>query len=139
MTAIHLTPALILRELGKLNVTDIESVLHKLQMLAATKKGALKADEAKLLETINATLPTDQRMIYRRLSTKRKNGSLTPAEHRELLRLSDLVETLHARRMQSLVKLAALRKTTVPEVIQRLGLAPLALRQQTSPSPKGAA
>lgn len=122
LTATHLTPALILRELGKLNVTDMEGVLHKLQMLAATKKGALKADEAKLMETINATLPTDQRMIYRRLSTKRKNGSLTPTEHRELLRLSDLVETLHARRMQSLVRLAALRKTTVPELIERLGL-----------------
>lgn len=122
MTAAHLTPALILRELGKLNVADMEGVLHKLQMLAATKKGALKADEAKLLETINTTLPADQRMAYRRLSAKRKNGSLTPSEHRELLRLSDLVETLHAQRMQSLIKLAALRKTTVPELMERLGL-----------------
>ncbi|MDB6006422.1 MAG: hypothetical protein JWR15_3409 [Prosthecobacter sp.] len=122
LTATHLTPALILRELGKLNVADIEGVLHKLQMLAATKKGALKADEARLLEAINATLPTDQRTTYRRLSTKRKNGSLTPAEHRELLQLSDLVETLHARRVQSLVRLAALRKTTVPQLMERLGL-----------------
>lgn len=52
-------------------------------------------------------LPKDQRTAYRRLSTKRKNGSLTPDEHRELLQLSDLVETLHASRMQSLVRLAA--------------------------------
>jgi len=126
LTATHLTPALILRELGKLNMADMEGVLHKLQMLAATKKGALKADEAKLLEAINATLPMDQRTVYRRLSTKRKHGSLTPAEHRELLRLSDLVETLHAQRMQSLVRLAALRKTTVPELMERLGLESLA-------------
>ena len=126
MTATHLTPALILRELGKLNVADIEGVLHKLQMLAATKKGALKADEAKLLEAINATLTTDQRTAYRRLSTKRKSGSLTPAEHHELLRLSDLVETLHARRMQSLVRLSSLRKTTLPALMEQLGLKSLA-------------
>jgi hypothetical protein len=56
MTASHLTPALILRELGKMNVSDLEGVLHKLQRLSATKKGALKANEARLLETINATL-----------------------------------------------------------------------------------
>lgn len=126
MTATHLTPALILRELGKLNVTDMEGVLHKLQMLAATKKGALKADEAKLLEAINETLPADQRTAYRRLSTKRKNESLTVGEHRELLRLSDEVEMLHARRMQSLVKLAALRKMPLLELMEQLGLESLA-------------
>ncbi|MFN0076203.1 MAG: hypothetical protein ACKVY0_06995 [Prosthecobacter sp.] len=126
MTASHLTPALILRELGKMNVSDMEGVLHKLQRLSATKKGALKANEARLLETINATLPVDERAAYRRLATRRKNGTLTPAEHRELLRLSDAVETLNARRMQSVVKLAALRKTTVPELMERLGLESLA-------------
>jgi hypothetical protein len=71
-------------------------------------------------------LPVDERTAYRRLSTRRKNGTLTPAEHRELLRLSDAVETLNARRMQSVVKLAALRKTTVPELMERLGLESLA-------------
>lgn len=126
VTATPLTPALILRELGKLNVADMEGVLHKLQMLAATKKGALKADEARLLESINETLPADQRTAYRRLSLKRKNESLSPAEHRELLRLSDAVEELHARRMQSLVKLAARRKTSVPDLMEQLGLESLA-------------
>ena len=121
-TATHLTPALVVRELGKLSVADMEAVLRKLQMLAAMKKGALRADQAKLLEAINTTLPTDQRTAYRRLSTKCKNGSLTRAEHRELLRLSDLVETLHARRLKRLVRLAALRKTTAPELMNQLGL-----------------
>lgn len=126
MTASQLTPALILRELGKMNVSDMEGVLRKLQRLSATKKGALKANEARLLETINATLPLDERTAYRSLSTRRQNGTLTPAEHRELLRLTDAVETLNARRMQSVVKLAALRKTTVPELMERLGLESLA-------------
>jgi len=57
----------------------------------------------KLLKAIISTLPKDQHTAYRRLSTKRKNGSLTPAEHHKLLELSDAIETLHARRVQSLI------------------------------------
>ena len=126
MTATRLTPSLILRELGKMSVPDMERVLRKLQMLSATKKGALRADEARLLKAINATLPAEQRENYRRLSAKRKNGTLTPAEHRELVQLSDALETLHARRVQSVVKLAALRKASVPQLMKRLGLKTLA-------------
>lgn len=122
MIANRLTPALILRELGKMNVSEMDGVLQKLQRLSATKKGALRTNEARLLETINATLPSEQRATYRRLSTKRKSGDLTPVEHRELIRLSDLVEGFHARRLQSLVKLAALRKVTLAELMRQLGL-----------------
>lgn len=126
MIANRLTPALILRELGKMNVSEVDGVLRQLHRLSATKKGALRANEARLLETINATLAPEQRTAYRRLSAKRKGGDLTPAEQRELIRLSDLVESLHARRLQSVVKLAALRKVTLAEVMGQLGLKSLA-------------
>ena len=122
MTASRLTPALILRELAKMSVSEVEGVMGKLQVITAVKKGALKPTEARLLKVINTTLPAAERAEYRKLTTKRKNGMLTPAEHRELLRLSNEVEALHARRVQSVVKLAALRKMTVPEVMKRLGL-----------------
>lgn len=122
----RLNPTLILRELGKMNVAEMENVLRKLHRLAATKKGALRPNEARLLETINATLPPDQRASYRRLVSKRKNGTLTPAEHRELVQLSDALEILHASRVQSVIKLAALRKVAVPELMAQLGLESLA-------------
>lgn len=125
-TANRLTPALILRELGKMNVVEMEGVLQKLQRLSAAKKGALQPSEARLLEVISTTLPPSQRAAYRRLSAKRKNGTLTSAEHGELLRLSDEVEMLHARRVQSVGKLAALRKVPVPSLMAQLGLESLA-------------
>ena len=126
MNATRLTPALILRELGKMSAADMEKILPKIQMLSTTRRGALPKQEAAFLEVINATLPVAQRAAYRQLSTKRKSGSLSAVELRELSRLSDEVEKLHARRVQSLVKLAALRQTTVPELMQRLGLKSLA-------------
>ncbi len=57
----------------------------------------------RLPKAVISTLPKDQSTAYRLLSTKRKNGSLTSAEHHKLLELSDVIETLHARRVQSLI------------------------------------
>lgn len=119
---LQLTPALILRELGKMDASAVDGIVQKLQRLSATKKGALRANEARLLETINTTLPPDQRNKYRHLSSRRKSGTLTPAEHRELISLSDALEALHARRVQSIVKLAALRQTTVADLMAEMGL-----------------
>lgn len=126
MTATRLTPALILRELGKMSAADMEKILPKIQMISTTRRGALPKQEAALLEVINTTLPVDQRTVYRRLMTKRKNGTLSTIELRELSKLTDQVESLHAKRVQSLVKLAALRQVTLPELMQRLGLKSLA-------------
>ena len=121
-----LTPAVILRELSKLSVGEMDVVLNKLQVLCAAKKGALPEVEAKLIMGINETLSAKDRAAYRRLSVKRKNEDLSPAEQRELIRLSDVIEVLHARRMTCLAKLAAIRKTSVPELMRGLGLASLA-------------
>lgn len=125
MLSTRLTPALILRELAKMSVSEVEGVMDRLQVIRAVKKGALKPSEAGLIQTINSTLPAAERVMYRKLCARRKNGTLSPAGQRELMRLTDEVETLHARRMQSLVKLAALRKTTVLDVMKRLGLSTL--------------
>lgn len=126
MTATRLTPALILRELAKMSLSEMEGMLGKLQVITAVKKGALKPSEAKMLQAINATLSPEDRANYRKLTTKRKKATLTPAEHRELIRLSDAVEMLHAHRVQGVIKLAALRKVTVPELLKQLGLPSLA-------------
>lgn len=105
-----------------MDVSTMDGMVRKLQRLSATKKGALRTNEGRLLETINATLSADQRIKYRRLAGRRKNGTLTPAEHRELIALSDALELLHAGRVQSLVKLAALRKMPVADLMAEMGL-----------------
>ncbi|MBE2286039.1 MAG: hypothetical protein IAE77_21470 [Prosthecobacter sp.] len=122
MSATRLTPARILRELAKMSVVEVEGVMGRLQKITAVKRGALKPSEARLLEVINATLPAGERAEYRKLVNRRRNGTLTPADQRRLQHLSDQVETLHARRVQSVVRLAALRKLTVAEVMKQLGL-----------------
>ncbi|WP_395746341.1 hypothetical protein [Prosthecobacter sp.] len=56
-----------------------------------------------LSTAISKTLSPNQRVAYCRLFAKRKSGSLTPAEHRKLLKLSDAIELLHATHLQSLI------------------------------------
>ena len=120
-------PASLLREMRKLSADDLDDIFLKLHLLrAARRKQTLPEREAALLATINRTLPTASRAAYRRLLAKRRAEKLTAAEHRELLRLSNESEMLNAERAKSLVGLAALRRTTVPELMAALGLKSLA-------------
>lgn len=120
-------PESLLRAMRKLSPDEVDDVLARLHRLrAAQRKRTLPEREAALLAAINRTPPAAARAAYRRLEAKRRAESLTPAEHRELLRLSDEWELLNAARARSLVALAALRRTTVPELMAALGLESLA-------------
>jgi hypothetical protein len=120
-------PASLLRAMRKLSPDEIDDVLARIHRLrAAQRKRTLPEREAALLEAINRTPSAATRAAYRRLETKRRAESLTPAERRELIRLSDELELLNAERARSLVALAALRRTTVPELMAALDLKSLA-------------
>lgn len=120
-------PDSLLRALRKLSPDEVDDVLARLHRLrAAQRKRTLPEREAALLASINRTPPAAARAAYRRLGAKRRAETLTPAEHRQLLRLSDELELLNAERARSLVALAALRRTTVPELMAALDLESLA-------------
>ncbi|MEA3207763.1 MAG: hypothetical protein QOE70_820 [Chthoniobacter sp.] len=113
-----------MRELSPDEVDDVLARLHRLR--AAQRKRTLPEREAALLEAINRTPSATARAADRRLEGKRRAETLTQAKHRELLRLSDELELLNAERARSLVALAALRRTTVPELMAALDLESLA-------------
>jgi hypothetical protein len=117
------SPTLLFQEMAGLSAAELDRLACRLLVLRAAKRNrALPAREAELLTAINRTLPAERRARYRRLSAKRRSATLTAAEHRELLRLSDELEMLNAQRARSLAGLAALRKTTVPALMDSLGL-----------------
>jgi hypothetical protein len=62
---------------------------------------------------------------YRELVVRRDARTLTPAEHTELIRLTDAVEGYQADRAAALAELAARRGQTLGELADALGLAPL--------------
>jgi hypothetical protein len=123
----ELTLARLVRETARLSADELDRLVCRLLALRAAKgKGTLPERESELLAIINRALPGDVRARYRELSAKRREETLTPAEQRELIRLSDDLEQLNAERMKSLVALAGLRQTTVAALMERLGLESMA-------------
>ena len=82
----------------------------------------LTADEAALLREINRGLPTETWQHYGELKAKRRAETLTPAEHAELIALSDQIEEMNVRRMESVIELARLRQTSVDALMDDLGI-----------------
>jgi hypothetical protein len=61
---------------------------------------------------------------YHRLIAKRQAETLTPTELQELINLSTQLETLNVQRIQALIKLAAQRNQTLPDLMASLGINP---------------
>jgi len=85
----------------------------------------LPQDEAELLLKINEDLPPAVQQRLDELISKRQTQSLTPAEHQELIHLTEQSEKVDADRMQHLLGLAALRNVSLDEVMRQLGIHPV--------------
>ncbi|HSS52659.1 MAG TPA: hypothetical protein VLX28_27275 [Thermoanaerobaculia bacterium] len=95
------------------------------ERLAATRQLAaprLPADEAALLQIINQGFSSETWQLYASLKAKRRAGTLTPQEQTELIALSDQLEEMNVRRMESVSQLARLRKTSVDALMEDLGI-----------------
>ena len=85
----------------------------------------LTQGEAELLLKINEDLPPAVQQRLDELISKRQTQSLTPAEHQELIHLTEQSEKVDADRMQHLLGLAALRNVSLNEVMRQLGIHPV--------------
>lgn len=84
----------------------------------------LSAEESRLLGEINQGLSEQQWKRYGKLIEKRRAEQLSQDEHAELTTISDFVERLNVRRIECLTQLAALRGTTLPKLMEQLGIEP---------------
>jgi hypothetical protein len=82
----------------------------------------LSPGEADLLQRINEGPPPETWQQYNALVAKRRSGTLTPDEHATLIALSNQVEEANARRIGYLVELARLRGTSLPALMDDLGI-----------------
>jgi acetolactate synthase small subunit len=102
---------------------ELEQFVTQLQSLRLQHNTArLTQDEAELLLKINEGLLSTTQQRLDELIAKRQAQSLTAAEHQELIELTEQSEKIDANRLQHLLALAALRKVSLDEVVQQLGL-----------------
>ena len=84
----------------------------------------LSQDETALLLQINAALSPDVQRRFNELVAKRQTATMSPAELTELIQITDAIEQRDVQRLAALIALAQLRQTTVPVVMDRLGIRP---------------
>ena len=85
---------------------------------------ALPKKESDLLQKINRQFPDDQWQRLDVLNDRLEYETLTEGEYVELMLLGDEYEAHIVQRVRYLGRLAALRKVSLEELIEQLGIAP---------------
>ena len=93
-----------------------------LSLRAERPTSTLSSEETKLVRRINRGLPVELRKRFDRLARRRKRGTLTADEHRELLQLSHEAENRDADRAAALADLAKLRRVPVRALMEQMGI-----------------
>lgn len=129
MTTIRVQATLSQQELLKatkqLDNAELKEFMQQLSILYAQRQAPhLSQKESILLQKINQGIPETLWRPYKKLVSRRDHGSLTPEEHEELIRLSDQIEELHAKRMEYLVELAQLRQVSLTDLMDALSIYP---------------
>lgn len=115
----------LLRAVEQLKPDELDRFVAQVVALRAARVApSLPHDEAQILQRIAATLPPELQQRFDALVEKRRQETLTPGEHGELITLTTEVEQFDAERAAALVQLATLRGTSVRDLMQALAIEP---------------
>ena len=84
----------------------------------------LSPAQSELLTKINKGIPEEIQGRYNELIHKRNEKTLTDEEYEELLRLTDQIELIDAKRLEYLTELATLRNKPLVLLMDELGIKP---------------
>lgn len=100
------------------------AIKQALQESESTKAPRLSKKETELFLIINQGLPADQQQRIEALTEKMEFESITDAEHKELLQLTDAMESAQVKRLKAVVELAKVRNVSLDEMLRQLGWEP---------------
>lgn len=117
----------LLTAVAQLPTPELVSFVRKVLSLQSQRGVPLLAadEEQALLQVIqNKRLPLNAQQRLDALRTKSRTGPLSDAEQAELLTFVQMTEQQDLNRVQALVDLAKCRNTTLPNLLNELGLTP---------------
>ena len=113
----------LLQAVRQLSKSELEQFVFQVVKLRAKQQApSLHQSESELLQKINQGLPKDLQKRYGELVEKRRAEDLTSEEYQRLLDLSEQVEELEAQRVEYLAEMARLRQTSLPDLMNSLGI-----------------
>jgi hypothetical protein len=114
----------LLKAVEQLSLSDLEQFAQQIvRLLARRRAPVLSRTEAELLLKINqSALPANLQARCDALVAKRQEETLTPSEREELMHLTDQLGELNVHRLEHLAELARLRQTSLPALMEDLGI-----------------
>ncbi len=117
----------LIKSVEQLSSSQFEAFYHKLQKIRLQKTpSSIVEKEEKVLKKIHTPFAKKKNLRFNLLIAKRDTQSLSKEEYQELLELTAAFEKFELKRLKLLVKLADLRKITLPEVINLYNIKPIA-------------
>lgn len=131
MTTLHTNKNLpfndLLKVIAELNTNDLEKLASEVILLRARQRSpSLSKKETELFLKLNAGLPLKIQKRFDELNQKRKTETLNPAEHEELINLTEIIEKSNTDRIFYMSKIANLRGISLSELIEKSEFLPIA-------------
>jgi predicted GIY-YIG superfamily endonuclease len=107
-------------------VDSIVLMIHSLspaeQILFQNKLGV--SAEMEVLQAIYQGIPSDVQQRYDELREKLHDETLSSDEHKELIKMIDVIEQYDVERLEKLIQLAKIRNVSLEELMKQLNLKP---------------
>ncbi len=121
----RLTTGQLLKAVEQMPQDALDRFVEQVVVLRASQRAPkLTRAESELLKKINQGIAAQDQQQYDELVAKREVEDLMQDENAEFLRLTNLLEELNVERMEALAKLARIRRTTLRDLMQDLGIKP---------------
>lgn len=125
MPTIEINGQILLDAVKQLAPEDFDAFIERaLSLRAPPKPSTLSAHETKLISRINRGLSEELSKRYGQLRQRLKKKILTPAEHEELLKLTDESESRDADRAAAILELAKVRSVPLRILMKQMGIEP---------------
>ena len=113
----------LLEAIGQMDLAELDRLVPRVIAIRAQRRAPrLSQRESELLTKINRGLPINVQTRLNALIAKRQAETLTPNEHKELLRLIERSEKAEAARVEALARLAQLRSISLTTLMHNLGI-----------------
>ena len=123
MIQLEVSQEKLLQAIEQLDTDELADLVTGVLTLRARRYAPiLSHQETELFQRINRRLSTEDQQKRSYLQQKLEEETLSTDEHQELTQLNDEAERLNVLRVEALAQLAALRQTTLPQLMHDLGL-----------------
>jgi len=121
---IEISTEQLLQAVERLPASELDAFVSKVNALRARRAAPrLSSDETALLLQINrGRLEPEEQARFDALVTRRQDATISPEELQELIQMTDAIEQRDVERLKALRDLARLRSTTVPALMDALGI-----------------